>query len=306
MKFRIILFFLFFLFRSLSFAQSEDYFFNNAARAYIKNIDSVCLYLKQGLQKYPNSKKLYKLAEKGGCKPNEMINGDDDKDGVLNNVDNCPKQYGSKKNSGCPETTITDRDNDGITDDKDSCPDISGPLSNKGCPKEPVPPVKDSDGDGIPDNQDNCPYEKGSKTNNGCPYKEKDKDSDGDGIPDSRDGCPYEQGPSDSRGCPQKQPPVGPQKIAVNLHCVGNEISWNSALTKNASDIKITFQDKNGIFWMRDVNVTGKNSYKYCPNDGRAGGIKTTVTLSITMKKGYFIEGSNILSNKIFNCNCDD
>lgn len=54
---------------------------------------------------------------------------DDDIDGVINELDECPKEKGVIALKGCP-----DRDNDGIPDRKDDCPDFSGPASNGGCP----------------------------------------------------------------------------------------------------------------------------------------------------------------------------
>ena len=95
--------------------------------------------------------------------------GDMDGDGLLDNVDNCPKS---------PE------DKDGFQDE-DGCPDL------------------DNDGDGIPDAKDKCPMEPedhdGFQDEDGCP----DPDNDKDGIPDSSDACPLEFGvPPD--GCPKK------------------------------------------------------------------------------------------------------
>lgn len=60
-----------------------------------------------------------------------------------------------------------DSDGDGVTDERDNCPNEYGSLQNSGCPK-----AKDSDGDGIADEEDNCPEEAGIKANNGCPEQE--------------------------------------------------------------------------------------------------------------------------------------
>lgn len=156
------------------------------------------------------------------------VKSDRDKDGVLDDNDNCPDQKGDKNNKGCPwpdrdgdgvpdykdncpdeigdkkyngcNPAPTDKDGDGIEDKKDKCPDVPGVEEHKGCP----PPPKDSDGDGINDNEDACPKEKGTKQYNGCPPP----DSDGDGIPDPADKCPSEKGTKENNGCPPAWKPV--------------------------------------------------------------------------------------------------
>ncbi len=54
---------------------------------------------------------------------------DDDFDGVINEKDDCPKEFGKVALAGCP-----DKDDDGIADKSDACPDLAGPSSNDGCP----------------------------------------------------------------------------------------------------------------------------------------------------------------------------
>nr|HMR07266.1 OmpA family protein [Polyangiaceae bacterium] len=95
---------------------------------------------------------------------------DRDRDGVLDETDRCPDQYGEVKEPperlGCPP----DRDADGISDMDDRCPDVPGVASvepaKHGCPA-------DRDGDGIFDEDDACPTERGKKTEDpkthGCP-----------------------------------------------------------------------------------------------------------------------------------------
>jgi OOP family OmpA-OmpF porin len=95
--------------------------------------------------------------------------GDIDGDGILDNVDKCPR---------VPE----DRDN---FEDEDGCPD------------------EDNDKDGIADKIDSCPNDPEDRDNfeddDGCP----DLDNDKDGIADKDDKCPMEPGvPPD--GCPKK------------------------------------------------------------------------------------------------------
>ncbi len=93
---------------------------------------------------------------------------DEDQDGVPDRLDKCPKQPEDKDDfedsDGCPEA---DNDNDGITDALDACPLNAGIAQEKGCP------AKDTDGDLVFDHEDNCPQEKGTKENAGCPESQK-------------------------------------------------------------------------------------------------------------------------------------
>jgi outer membrane protein OmpA-like peptidoglycan-associated protein len=106
-----------------------------------------------------------------------------DGDGVPDESDRCPDQFGSAKFQGCP-----DSDNDGIPDPDDACPNQSGYLD--GCP--------DSDTDGVPDFIDQCPYRPGPPQQAGCP----NTDTDADGVPDEEDKCPERPGPASRAGCP--------------------------------------------------------------------------------------------------------
>lgn len=124
---------------------------------------------------------------------------DSDGDGVLDVIDKCPKERGSKLAGGCP-----DKDGDGAPDKDDNCPNIAGPLN--GCP--------DSDNDGVADKDDDCPDVAGVEENKGCPKEgmdiedtngnsgENGVDSDGDGVADSIDECPTESGTLATKGCP--------------------------------------------------------------------------------------------------------
>jgi type IX secretion system PorP/SprF family membrane protein len=63
-------------------------------------------------------------------KVEEKILNDRDKDGVVDNMDLCPDQYGEAIANGCP-----DSDKDGVPDKYDLCPNIFGDVNNQGCPK---------------------------------------------------------------------------------------------------------------------------------------------------------------------------
>lgn len=130
---------------------------------------------------------------------------DDDKDGIKNNVDRCPKEPedidGYEDNDGCPDP---DNDKDGIIDSKDKCrnvaEDIDGFNDEDGCPD------LDNDSDGITDIEDHCPLDAEDKDGfedlDGCP----DLDNDKDGITDSLDKCKNEPEDfdrfQDEDGCP--------------------------------------------------------------------------------------------------------
>lgn len=130
---------------------------------------------------------------------------DDDKDGVKNDNDRCPKDKedidGFEDADGCPDE---DNDKDGIKDADDKCPDKvedkDGFEDEDGCPDP------DNDKDGIPDLQDQCPKIAedfdGIEDKDGCP----DTDNDKDGIPDSLDKCPNDPEDvdkfEDEDGCP--------------------------------------------------------------------------------------------------------
>ncbi|MBS1120224.1 MAG: OmpA/MotB domain protein [Deltaproteobacteria bacterium] len=128
--------------------------------------------------------------------------GDQDGDGILDDVDRCPRVPEDKDNyqdeDGCPDD---DNDSDGIADKIDSCPldpeDRDNFEDDDGCPE------LDNDKDGLSDRIDACPMEPedkdGFEDDDGCP----DTDNDQDGILDKSDKCPNEVGvPPD--GCPKK------------------------------------------------------------------------------------------------------
>ena len=149
---------------------------------------------KAAIEKSPKDKCTDKAPKKGP--------GDIDGDGILDDVDKCPRVPedldGYQDDDGCPED---DNDSDGIADKIDACPlipeDRDGFEDDDGCPDP------DNDKDGIADKIDACPADPedkdGFEDDDGCP----DLDNDKDGIPDKDDKCPLEPGvPPD--GCPKK------------------------------------------------------------------------------------------------------
>lgn len=110
---------------------------------------------------------------------------DTDGDGVEESLDECPLAAGPKALKGCP-----DKDGDGVADKNDECPDLKGSVNTRGCP--------DKDKDGVPDKFDRCPEVPGSRNNRGCPWQDTDKD----GVLDKDDKCPNQIGPVNNSGCP--------------------------------------------------------------------------------------------------------
>jgi outer membrane protein OmpA-like peptidoglycan-associated protein len=136
-----------------------------------------------------------------------IIPKDTDKDGIKDNVDQCPEQPedldGYQDDDGCPDL---DNDGDGIPDLEDKCPDLAEDVDGfedlDGCPD------LDNDQDGIADVDDRCPNEPedfdGEEDQDGCP--DLVKDSDNDSVPDDIDRCPLQaedvDGFQDEDGCP--------------------------------------------------------------------------------------------------------
>lgn len=126
---------------------------------------------------------------------------DNDEDGILDGDDECPDVPGVPEKSGCPET---DNDKDGIENDNDLCPDDAEDMDSfedeDGCPEA------DNDKDGVADGDDMCVMDAedkdGFEDEDGCP----DTDNDKDGVLDADDQCPNEaetkNGKDDEDGCP--------------------------------------------------------------------------------------------------------
>jgi outer membrane protein OmpA-like peptidoglycan-associated protein len=118
--------------------------------------------------------------------------GDEDKDGVLDDVDRCADTPAatSVDAGGCP-----DADRDGVADQGDRCRDTPGGVAVDavGC--------SDADGDGVVDPQDRCAgTAAGVQVDaTGCAM-----DGDRDGVPDAADRCPTTGAgvAVDATGCP--------------------------------------------------------------------------------------------------------
>jgi hypothetical protein len=113
------------------------------------------------------------------------LDNDEDKDGVLNEKDNCPKI----SNSG-----QEDKDKDGVGDACDNCADIQNLKQEDKNNNNKGDACEDLDNDGIVGYQDNCLY----NYNPGQEDKDNDgtgdvcEDKDGDKIVFAEDNCPYD------------------------------------------------------------------------------------------------------------------
>ncbi|MCY1012434.1 OmpA family protein [Nannocystis pusilla] len=180
-----------------------------------------------------------------------------DKDGVLNDVDQCPKLAGDPPD-GCPSI---DSDNDTFLDKVDKCPFEAG-VAPDGCP----PP--DTDKDGIIDADDQCPTEPWPEAP-GCPPP---PDADGDKIIDKDDKCPMHpesyNGFEDSDGCPDKLPEKAKEwdkrpLEGINFETRSDKIKKGSektldvavAVLKEFPSLKIEIQGHTDDVGGRDFNL---------------------------------------------------
>ena len=186
----------------------------------------------------------------------ESLNGcpDDDGDGIKNSDDDCPTTAGLAALNGCP-----DADGDGIKDSDDACPNVAGVAALNGCP--------DADGDGITDADDACPNAAGSKAMNGCP------DADGDSVADKDDKCPAVAGPASNNGCPEYPlSMLGDYDINFDLE----KYNIDSADVQRLSTvIKVLLANSNANISIEGhADNTGEESFNNPLSNNRASSIK--------------------------------
>ena len=130
-----------------------------------------------------------------------LLPQDKDGDGVNDNEDKCPEDYGHRLNQGCPLGN-PDADEDGICDSWVAEKGFEGEFAD------------------VCEGVDECPNEAG-EDDNGCPLEDPDPDQDGvcdpwvsqkkmtkkfKDICDGIDECPAQPGPIEFNGCKTKQP----------------------------------------------------------------------------------------------------
>ena len=147
--------------------------------------------------------------------PSSKTKRDTDKDGIPDDVDDCPLQPGTAARHGCP---TPDTDHDGVDDDHDSCRTIPGVARYHGCP------VPDTDHDGIDDDHDSCRTIPGLARYHGCPIP----DRDGDGLNDEVDQCPDSAGPASNHGCPLPAPVIK-KETTEQVNFIAHNILFHSS-----------------------------------------------------------------------------
>lgn len=224
MKKSIILFFIFFI-SFIGFSQkTEKAYIQDVKYQYVKgDFNTAKDYLESALEKYPNSKELYKLK------------GLVEEDGGLVVEVRKPQTGGNSGNTG------------GVKVEGGK----TGTGGNSGGGKTGGTTVveKDSDGDGFVDAKDKCPHEFGEI--NGCP------DSDGDGVPNNKDKCIDKPGPASNNGCPK------PVTISVDLAMSSqNNFTWNSKVAEEGLKATLVFQTNSGAEFRKDVTGLSSFKFK--------------------------------------------
>ena len=196
---------------------------------------------------------------------------DTDQDGVLDEEDACPNEYGEAEN-GCP-----DSDDDGVPDNEDEFPDNpdeqydddgDGVGNNEDAFPEDENEQYDSDDDGVGDNEDafpDNPEEQYDTDNDGMGDNEdafpedpdEQYDSDGDGLGDNGDNCPYEYAMTED-GCPKEETMYVQYKDfndethncddrTGNGESINdsNEECWDGYLRQDKNEIKIVSENLN-------------------------------------------------------------
>lgn len=142
----------------------------------------------------------------------KAIDGDDDNDGVVNSIDECPNTPPDEVDDvdavGCSPSQLDD-DNDGVSNDIDECPntppDEVDEVDAVGC----SPSQLDDDSDGVSNDIDECPNTPPDEVDEvdavGCGPSERDTDEDG--VNDDLDLCPNTPPDTDvdSDGCSDAQ-----------------------------------------------------------------------------------------------------
>ncbi len=217
---------------------------------------------------------------------------DTDGDGIYDNDDACPEEFGLEAFNGCP-----DSDNDGIEDSKDDCPQVAGLAEFNGCPDsdgdgvvdkdDKCPQVAglkslmgcpDADGDGVADGDDNCPNEAGPAANNGCPWP----DSDNDGVLDKDDKCPNEAGTVANNGCPEKTLAKDPEAkkrlddLAKTVYFNSGKDSFTNATYETLDAIVLLLKEypEDNFVIEGHTDSSGSNSLNQNLSERRANAVK--------------------------------
>ncbi len=202
---------------------------------------------------------------------------DTDFDGITDDLDQCPDEYGYEEFGGCPDAS---GNNGGEIEGGPNDPDEGlGENGNNqaGGKEEPVEEFFDRDDDGVLDIDDQCPDTKGSPDNNGCPPK---VDTDGDGVPDDFDDCVTEPGLIERNGCPP--PPItvdeldGTKTIGLRLPSADE-----SCLKTESESITVTLRPQEHIE-LRSFNIIASGCGRIKVNLRGNDGVKKETIRTVT------------------------
>jgi hypothetical protein len=261
MKKSIILFFIFSI-SFIGFSQiTEKAYIQDVKYQYVKgDFNKAKDYLENAIEKYPNSKELFKLK------------GLVEEDGDLVVEIRKPQTGGNSGNTGGGKVE------GGKTG--------TGGNSGIGKTGSSTQVEQDPDGDGFIGSKDKCPNDYGEV--NGCP------DSDGDGVYDKIDKCPDVPGDRNNSGCKAIQKPI-PYNFRMQAQ---NVFVWNPKIAESGVKTIITVDNYSGKK-PKTFDVTGKSSLNVVTKDSNYDGVECLITLTIQGDPGFKITGGNQLSETI-------
>jgi OOP family OmpA-OmpF porin len=201
-----------------------------------------------------------------GC----FIDGDDDNDGVLNSIDECPNTSAGATvdTKGC--FVDGDDDNDGVLNSMDECPNTQNGITvdEAGCKIE-----IDDDNDGVFNSIDECPDTPLNQVVNevGCSV---DGDDDNDGVANSMDKCPNTPAnvkKVDFKGCMEE--------INLNITFENKSYKVDTASRKHIDELVDFLKDKPSynVEILGYTNSIGKKRDNLVLSQKRADAVKNII-----------------------------
>ncbi|MFD1293216.1 chondroitinase-B domain-containing protein [Lutibacter holmesii] len=182
--------------------------------------------------------------------------GDDDNDGVMNNVDLCPNTAaGAAVDANGCSADQQDDDNDGVQNGDDICPDTpeGEDVNDSGCSDSQI----DDDNDGVMNNVDLCPDTAAGEAvdANGCSADQQDDDNDG--VQNGDDICPDTPEGEDvnDSGCSDSQIDDDNDGVMNNVDACPNTPAGEAVDATGCADSQLD-DDGDGVM----------NNVDQCPN----------------------------------------